>query len=55
MGNQESVPTNHNTVIKKKRKPTNIILDNSSNIYKTNIKKQDNVCLIRLDENGNII
>jgi hypothetical protein len=39
----------------KKRKPTNIILDNSSNIYKTNIKKQDNVCLIRLDENGNII
>ncbi len=39
----------------KKRKPTNIILDSNTNVYKTNIKNTSNMCLIRLDENGDII
>jgi len=39
----------------KKRATTEITLDASGNIYKTNIKKNEGVCLIKMDENGNLL
>ena len=42
MGNQESVPTNHNTVIKKKRKPTKNTIKDKKNINNSNNNTKNN-------------
>ena len=38
----------------KKRTPE-VIVNRNENIYKTNIKNTGNICLIRLDENGDAV
>ena len=40
----------------KKRVPKiNILMDASSNAYVSNIQSKNNICLVKLDENGNSV